>query len=198
MLAMLQSLLRLVRPLLGGSPPANPTQSTSSSDVSSSANFALEALLREEFDRCQYFKPEARDRVIRSWLKGESLIRTGTKLSPEQKKALGLNPRMLITQGMVDVLSSEGLKLRDPKTAFSEPAIGATLRLSRMETLQKSLKVGAREFKWRSANDGGDCAWCKRNSGKTFGRDILEQVARHCTCEPHCGGYIEPLFDDLR
>lgn len=198
MRAMLHSLLRLVRLVLGGAAPAKATSSASGSAPSPVPDAALEALLREEFDRCRYFKPEARERVIRSWIKGESLTRSGAKLSPEQKKALGLNPRMLITQGMVDVLSSEGLKLSDPKTAFSEPAIGARLRLSRIETVQKSLKYGAREFKWRAANDGDDCAWCKKNTGKTFGRDILEQVARQCTCEPHCRGFIEPLFDDLR
>lgn len=198
MRAMLRPLLRLVRLVLGGAAPAKATLSASGSAPSPASDATLEALLREEFDSCRYFKPEARERVIRSWIKGESLCRSGAKLSPEQKKTLGLNPRLLITQGMVDVLSSEGLKLRDPKTAFSSPAISARHRLSRMETLQKALKVGAREFKWRPAQDGDDCAWCAKNAGKKFGRDILEQVDRQCTCEPYCRGYIEPVFDDLR
>lgn len=104
---------------------------------------------------------------------------------------------MLITQELVDLLSSEGLKLRDPNSALSDPAISARHRLNRRDTLQKSFKVGAREFKWRSTQTPDDCAWCLHNEGRTFGPDIIEQVERQCTCAPCCRGYIEPQLDEL-
>lgn len=97
---------------------------------------------------------------------------------------------MLITQELVDLLSSEGLKLRDPNSALSDPAISARLRLSRRDTMQRSFKVGALEFKWRSTQTPDDCVWCLKNEGRTFGLDIIEQVERQCTCAPDCRGQI--------
>ncbi len=197
MRAMLQTLLRLLRLAPGARADAMPASAADRPASGSTQQPVLEALLREEFERCGYFKPEVRERVIRAWLDGQSLAKVGRKLSVEEKKALGLNPRMLITQELVDLLSSDGLTLRDPKTALSDPAICARHRLSRRESLQRSLKIGARQFKWRSTQTPDDCAWCLQNEGRTFGPDIIEQVERQCTCAPYCRGYIEPQLDDL-
>jgi hypothetical protein len=194
---MLQILRRLLRLASGSPADALPLADPPRSASIPTPQPGLEALLREEFERCGYFKPELRERVIRAWLHGPSLTKAGRKLSVEEKKALGLNPRMLITQELVDLLSSEGLKLHDPKSALSDPAISARLRLSRRDTLQRSLKIGARKFKWRSTRTPDDCAWCLKNEGRTFGPDIIEQAERQCTCAPYCRGYIEPRIDDL-
>jgi len=187
----------LRRILSSGSAPAAASTASSSLDTRAVILPPLEGFLRDELVRCPYFKPEARERVLQSWLDGTSLSKTGNKLTTEQKRELGLNPRLVLTDAVIDVMSAEGLKLPDPKSALRDVYIRASHRRSRLETVVRAHRVGATRFKWQPVRDLDDCAWCTAHSGESFGKDILVQIEENCSCEPYSRGYIEPLFPDL-
>lgn len=191
-------MLDLLRRFVSGqSPGSTASAPRSQADGTPVDTPPLEWYLQDELNRSPFFKPEARERVLQSCINGASLSKSGAKLTAEQKRELGLNPRLALTQDLIDVLSVDGLSLPDPKRALEDTYVKASNRRSREDTVTRARRIGFNKFKWRPVNDVSDCTWCASNAGKTFAIDILAQIETNCACLPYSRCYIEPVLDEL-
>lgn len=149
----------------------------------------------EELDKSAYFKTDCKQTVLNHLLHVCSITNTSNRLTTEEKKALGLNTRLAITKELIEVLSAEGLRLDNPKAALEEIYIRATITKNRADSFEKALKIGIKKFILHAPGDGSECPWCKENSDKEFGANILSLMKEHCTCSPYSKCFINSVID---
>lgn len=148
----------------------------------------------EELDNSAYFKPESKQTVLNHLLHVLSITKTGNNLSVEEKKALGLNTRLAITKELIEVLSAEGLRLENPKAALEEIYNRATITKTRIDNFEKARRIGITKFTLMTAGDGSECSWCRKNSDREFGVDILSLMKSNCTCSPYAKCIINSVI----
>jgi hypothetical protein len=147
-----------------------------------------------ELKKCPYIKIESHETVLRHFRHEKSLTKTDNKLTADEKKIMGLNPRLSITKELIEVLTEEGLALENPKQALEDIYNKATIEKLRDESFLKAKKIGVKKFKF-IAMLGECCDWCTQNNEKLHGLDILKLLNSGCTCKPYCKGYIEPQIE---
>lgn len=152
-------------------------------------NASADEYFVRELIACPYIRTEAHERVLKHFRHEESLTKTENKLTLEEKKKIGLNPRLSITKELVEVLSEDGLLLANPKQLLNDLYNKATIERLRKESFERSISVGVEKFKFLASLDGC-CEWCKRSHKKEFAVDVLEILNKECKCRPYCGGVI--------
>lgn len=152
-------------------------------------NASADAYFIRELIECTYIKPEEHERVLKHFRHEESLTKTENKLTLEEKKKIGLNPRLSITKELVEVLNEDGLSLANPKQLLNDLYNKATIEKLRDESFERSISAGVKRFEFLASLESC-CEWCKQSHKKEFGLDILNVLNRECKCKPYCGGVI--------
>lgn len=142
---------------------------------------SFQTFLSEEIEKSSYIKQEHKSSIATEITNGTN-FKTGSILTADEKRSLGLNARLKIYHAQVDVLTQEGL-LYGPNKALSEIRIRASHRKSRQESLKRIRKSGLRSFKLLSCGDERDCLWCKKQKENIFNinTDIDSLILEHCT-----------------
>ena len=156
---------------------------------------SIEEYFRDEIENSPYFKPEFRQSVLDHLLHKKNLDKTGNNLTVEEKRSLGINTNLSITKELAQVLSSEGILLKNPKALLREIYYGASITKSRVDGFERARKLGIKKFKLGASGDGSECKWCRSNLGREFGVDILNQMRTNCRCTPYSKCVINAVID---
>jgi hypothetical protein len=156
---------------------------------------AVTEYFQEELDSCPFIKKECHNIVMKHLSHEVSLVKTDNKLTAEEKKEIGLNPRQAITKELVAVLTKEGLRNKNPKGILADIYNKATITKLRDDGFSKSIGAGIKKFTLQSSGDGSECDWCKENIDIEMGQDILELIKINCTCHPYSKCFIKPIVD---
>jgi hypothetical protein len=148
-----------------------------------------------EVENSPYFKAEFKQNVLDHLLHKKSLNKTGNNLTVEEKRNLGINTRLSITKELAQVLSSEGISLDNPKVALEVIYYRVTTSKARIDNFTRAQKIGTKQFKLLASGDGSDCDWCRSNSDRKFGLDILEQIKTQCRCSPYSKSVVNPIVE---
>ena len=157
---------------------------------------SLEAYFSRELASCIYIKPESRSKVLSHLMHEKSLTKTENKLTLAEKKKIGINSRLSVTKELVDILSSEGLALDNPKQMLRDIHVKATVERLMDLSFARSRSLGIEKFKFIAFKEDC-CSWCKTNDGVEFGIDVLNTIRAECICKPVCGGVISSVLDKL-
>jgi len=143
----------------------------------------LNDYLKAEIYKSPFIKPEARDRVLEDLLNRQSL-REAPELSTDEKKKLGLNARLKITQAHLDDLTPAAFAA-DPKKAVKAIYHRAHGKYVRRSDLARKRSSGISAYKPLSAGDQRECPWCLAMSGRVIPitQDFDDLAEGNCTCE---------------
>lgn len=155
----------------------------------------IDEYFKVELEKSPYIKKNSHELVMKHLNHEINLTQTENKLSSEEKKALGLNPRQSITQELIHVLTEEALKLHNPKAVLSDIYYKAIFAKSRDEDFAKLLRMGVKKFTLLLAGDGSECTWCKENSNGQFDANILKVFNSNCSCDPYSKTIIQPIIE---
>lgn len=150
---------------------------------------------KQELNDCPYIKIECRNIVLDHLMHKKYLTKTENKLTAEDKKSLGINPRVSVTRELIEVLTDEGIRQKDPKDVLSSLYLRATFNKNREDTLEKYKNVGIECFSLMACGDERDCNWCKSMQGVEISvyKDINTLIKENCVCESHCRCAIRPI-----
>ena len=151
------------------------------------------AYFQEELNSSRYIKKEHHETVLKHLTHEINLIRTENKLTSDEKKALGLNPRQTITRELIEILTENGLKLHNPKEILAEIYNKATIAKMTDDNFAKSIKAGIETFTLNASGDESECEWCKANLDVEMGQNILQLMKGNCTCTPYSKCFINPV-----
>lgn len=149
---------------------------------------AIESYFFAELQKTDLIKPEKHHIVLQHLTHKINLNKSNNKLSSEEKKSLGVNPRLSITHDLINVLNTSGLNEADPKMILTYIFYRATFAKSHNEQLKQYRESGIKEFKILSANDEQECSWCDSMNNKIYSvnTDINKLISENCTCVSHC------------
>ena len=139
--------------------------------------------LKAEIYKSPFVKPEARERVLEDLVSRQSL-REAPELSTDEKKRLGLNARLKITQAHLDDLTPAAFAA-DPKKAIKAIYNRAHGKHARRTGLARMRNAQIPAYRPLSAGDERECAWCLSMSGKLLpiSQDFDDLAEGNCTCE---------------
>ena len=177
----------------GSAPQLEITPIAIQADADVSEASACDDYFLNELEVCPYIKVEAREKVLDHLRHKVSLLKTGNKLTLEEKKELGVNPRLSITKEFLEVLTVEGLALSNPKQMLEDIYNKATIEKLRDDSFAKSIKIGIKQYTLEGALSDS-CKWCKDSNGKKFGLDIMDKLKENCECKPYSKCYIAPVI----
>ena len=155
----------------------------------------LESYFSKELKNSPYFKPECSQQILDHLLHQRSLTKTENNLTNEEKQFLGINTRLIITKELIQVLSTEGLGLANPKLALEEIYNAAVILKARVDNFERAKQLGIKKYKLNSSGGGGDCEWCQSSFLREFGEDILQQMQENCICKPYSKSFIKPIIE---
>ncbi|HMP09729.1 hypothetical protein [Hydrogenophaga sp.] len=117
-----------------------------------------------------------------------NLNKAGSKLTVNEKKELGINPRLQITHELLAVLNDKGRAQIDPRSVLSSIAMKANFARSHDENIQSYKSMGLKKYEVVACQDQRDCAWCKSMDGKklSVNQSINELIEQNCRCDSHC------------
>ena len=117
-----------------------------------------------------------------------NLNKTGNKLTADEKKELGINPRLQITHELLAVLNEKGRAQSGPKSILSSIAMKANFARSHDENIQNYKSMGLKKYEVVACRDQRDCSWCKSMDGKklSVNQSINELIEQNCRCDSHC------------
>lgn len=149
---------------------------------------------QEELNSSKYIKKEHHETVLKHLTHEINLIKTENKLTSDEKKALGLNPRQTITRELIEILTEDGFKLQNPKEILAEIYNKATIAKSTDDKFAKSIKLGIETFTLNAPGDESECEWCKAHLDVEMGQNILQLMNENCTCTPYSKCFINPVI----
>lgn len=157
----------------------------------------IEAYFQREVDCSGYINNNKKQVVLDHLIGRIDILRTGNEISPEEKKALGINARLKITRELLDVLNEEGRSLSYPAAAITEMWHRATSRKTRYDNLEKMRANAVAKFKLSSCGDGNDCDWCKANQDLELptSLNLDSEISANCKCNPYCKCFLVPVID---
>ncbi len=146
----------------------------------------------DEINLSQYVKHEKADIILKHLTHEIDLLKSANVLSSEEKKSLGINPRLKITKDFIDILSDEGMKLEYPKEVLNNIYYRAFFKKSREEEYLKLKSLDIKNIKLMSSGVD-DCKWCQKMQKK---KALSEEEIRYfidnkCQCEPYSKCYLE-------
>lgn len=149
----------------------------------------------QEIEKSPFLKKERHDQVLKHLLQETNILKTETKLTVEEKKALGINSRLSITKELVNVLNEDGLKIEYPKSIITDIWNRASNAKLSYDSYMKAKKAGISKFKLVSSGGGiDDCDWCTQKQKLKFlsETDIVFFLENKCDCEPYSYSYLQP------
>ena len=147
-----------------------------------------------EIANSPFIKESGREAVLRDFLH-EVKLKDGEKLSLEEKRSLGINPRLQITRELYEVLTPEGVKF-GPKKVLKSLYITATTHHSHRASQARMRIAGITQYSLMSCGDGQDCDWCVSMEGKLIPIDVdfVRLSKENCTCYL-CGCVLRAKID---
>jgi len=121
----------------------------------------INSYFQKELDSCPHIKSECHNIALEHLALRVNLNKTGNKLTADEKKSLGINTRLAITHELVEILTSEGIKQKDPKEILSSIYYRATFAKNRDDSLSKYKSTGIKKYTLMACGDERDCEWCK-------------------------------------
>lgn len=156
---------------------------------------SIDEYFEDQVNASVYIREDCRD-VVLEHLKGElDLLKTANLLDVDEKKLLGLNARQSLTKEFVEILTSDGLKLQNPKAILSNMWSGATIIKSRHDNHAKAVESGVKKFTLHASGDKSECEWCKEHLEVEMGSEILRLMDENCTCEPYSKCFINIVVE---
>lgn len=141
-------------------------------DLERQSNDEVLKILQETIAKSGFFVPEKIPELIARLKDGQILFgRVNSKptsdgdrnLSVEDKKALGLNPRMKYSAKFIEYFNPASLKSIEPKSTLECMHLDAFHRVSRKKELLKLKKLSwVKQVKIVPVGDAGDCKEVKR------------------------------------
>ncbi|MBJ6136396.1 hypothetical protein [Marinobacter litoralis] len=144
--------------------------------------------LLREVEKTDLIRKDQIEVVLQHLSNEINLNKTGNKLSADEKKELGINPRLQITHELLAVLNEKGRSQNDPKSVLSSIAMKANFARSHDENIQNYKSMGLKKYEVVACRDQRDCSWCKSMDGKklSVNQSINELIEQNCRCDSHC------------
>ena len=138
---------------------------------------------REEIANSPFIKESGREAVLRDFLH-EVKLKDGELLSLEEKRSLGINPRLKITRELYEVLTPEGVEF-GPKKALEPLYLKATFNHNRHRDIARMKTLRVTQYSPMSCGDGRDCEWCASMDGKLISVDVdfVKLIKDNCSCD---------------
>lgn len=157
-------------------------------------------VLQTLIDRSEFIKENEKPKIIdRFGLSQHKVIYGDDILSLEEKKSLGINPRIKAYRSILESVTENSYEVfRNPQTVIEELLSKARsicyLREDRMKGVGKFDK-----YTLRSSNSEIECQWCSDQNNKKFPLDIIiEDIAlMSCKCDSHVSATIIYKFEDV-
>lgn len=144
--------------------------------------------LLREVEKSNLILKDQMDVVVQHLNNEINLNKTGNKLTADEKKELGINPRLQITHELLAVLNENGRAQADPKSVLSSIAMKASFARSHDENIQNYRSMGLKQYEVLGCKDDRECAWCKSMDRKklSVNQSINALIEENCTCDSHC------------
>lgn len=158
-------------------------------------NPRFQRIAQEVLAKCPYIRPEAVESVFLYLLDQKEIFQTKTPLSVEEKRRLGGNTRLKITEEMVAVLTAEGLRSHYPAEIVPNLWRAATFRYRRILDIERLRHLRlCKTISFQGVMGLDSCEWCRRVEGQSFdiSEDIDKLLEDNCKCEPYWKGYLKP------
>ena len=136
-------------------------------------------------------RPEDVAFYVEAWREGvlnfRDVRKRGTPLTAEEKRALGVKGRAILTREFVETLNESGLA--DPEMAAQMIAAPAAHRASTANNLHQARQAGMEQEKFRFGQTAaGHCSYSKRMNGKVVRIDeAVPLPALDCKHPDQCG-----------
>lgn len=156
----------------------------------------IESYFLEEIKKSKYLKQEKTDIVMKHLSNEIDLLKSDNILSVEEKKELGINPRLKLTKEYIGVLSEDGIRLEYPREVLKNIYLRATFKKLREEEYLKFQALKITKIKLKTAGVE-ECDWCKNMQKKEFlsNEEIRCFINNECQCVPYSKCYLEPVID---
>ncbi|MFN3700048.1 MAG: hypothetical protein ACK4VI_00835 [Alphaproteobacteria bacterium] len=155
----------------------------------------IENYLFDEIKASDYVKSSGCDTLIQHLTHKINLFKDGNLLTNEEKKSLGLNVKMNISWEFVNLLTSDGLNLKNPKFITQDIYNRAWALKRRDDSFYQAIRVGVKKFTLNECGDESECEWCKSVFGHEFDVSILEIIKENCKCVPYSKAFIAPVIE---
>jgi|GEM_PF-2418263 hypothetical protein len=110
--------------------------SKSPSDKISGRQKGPDPYLLREVEKSDLIRKDQVDVVVQHLNNETNLNKTGNKLTADEKRELGINPRLQITHELLAVLNEKGRAQNDPKSVLSSISMTANFARSHDENIQ--------------------------------------------------------------
>lgn len=170
--------------LFSTAPKASPSIWTpEATELNTNALPDITEYYRAEIANSPFIKESGREAVLRDFLH-EVKLKDGEPLCLEEKRSLGINPRLKITRELYEVLTPEGVEFR-PKKALEPLYLQATFDHNRHRDIARMKSIGIAQYAPMSCGDGRDCPWCTSMDGKLISVDVdfVQLIKENCTCD---------------
>ena len=174
-------------------PPAS-SHSTESPKVNAKTQPDILEYYISEIENSPFIKESGREAVLKDFLH-EVKLKDGELLSLEEKRALGINPRLKVTRELYEVLTPEGVE-HGPKKVLEPLYHKATFNHNRHRNIARMKSAGISQYAPISCGDGRDCTWCTSMDGKLVSVDVdfVQLIKENCTCD-YCRCYLQAEID---
>lgn len=156
-------------------------------NISDKLPLDINYFLLRELKRSDAIKPDCYDTAMGHLTFQQNLFKEGTQLTLEEKKELGINPRIkYITKEFINILNLNAINLPiNPKYILDEIYSSANRKFNLYSQREKSRNAGIKSHTFHIANTGLECPWCCSMEGKklSVNEDIVELMETNCTCE---------------
>lgn len=173
-------------------PPANSVSEAPASEQEPQPDIVT--YYKTEIANSALVKESGREAVLRDFLH-EVKLQNGELLSLEEKRSLGINTRLKITQALYDVLTPAGLEF-GPKKVLESLYLKATFDHNRHRDIARMKNLGIKQYSPMSCGDNRDCDWCASMDGKPISVevDFVQLIKEHCTCD-YCRCVLQAKID---
>ena len=193
-------LIKFMKGLLGGDAPPTPATVAPAApplgdDAFNKSDPRFQKIAREELAKCQFIRPEAVEAVYLYLLDQNKLFETKTPLSVEEKRTLGINTRLKITQEHTALLTTQGLQSHYPAEIIPNLWRAATFRYRRVLELEKLRRLAmCKTVTLTTIGESDSCEWCNKTNGKKFdiNQDLDRLIEVNCKCQPYWKGVLSP------
>lgn len=159
--------------------------------------------LREAFvlaiQSSPYIKASGLDDVL-SYVMHENkdLLKNGSPLSADEKKALGYSSRSKITRESLAVVTQQAVdESLTPAEVIHALYTSVTRKHKQLSDMSRMRDSGIKRYSVIVVATGQECAWCKSMDGAEF--DIAEDFQalseQSCTNSPPCIYTVQPILD---
>jgi len=168
------------------------------SELVSDNSHDLKSYLKNELSKSELIKEDFKHIVLDHYLEKTNLLKTGNKLTRDEKKEIGINTRLSVTKELIEVLTDDAIANEaNPKEIISNIYHKARTAKYRHDELINMKKLGITQFTLMNCGDERDCEWSQLSSSKKFNvnDDINSLIESKCDASYcRCGFQAEIKF----